>query len=101
MGQFVSTICRDNTNSDKNKNQSRSSFDRKLGIPNTFVPVDRFAPTLDFSCLVFLSSTTLLIVMDIMSATDFYGEMECVVNDENFHDIFGDFETFSDSHSES
>jgi len=39
--------------------------------------------------------------MDIMSATDFYGEMECVVNDENFNDIFGDFETFSDSHSES
>jgi len=39
--------------------------------------------------------------MDIMSATDFYGEMECVANDENFNDIFSDFETFSDSHSES
>jgi hypothetical protein len=39
--------------------------------------------------------------MDIMSATDFYGEMESVANDENFNDIFSDFETFSDSHSES
>jgi len=39
--------------------------------------------------------------MDIMSATDFYGEMENVANDENLNDIFSDFETLSDSHSES
>jgi len=36
-----------------------------------------------------------------MSASDFYGEVEHVGSDENFSDIFCDFESLSDSHSDS
>jgi len=39
--------------------------------------------------------------MDIMSDSDFFGEVEHMVSDDSFSDILGDVETFSDSHSES
>jgi len=39
--------------------------------------------------------------MDIMSDSDFFGEVEHMVSDDSFSDILGDVDTFSDSHSES
>lgn len=39
--------------------------------------------------------------MDIMTNTDFLGEMEHMISDDSFCEILGDIETFSDSHSES
>jgi len=39
--------------------------------------------------------------MDLMADSHFYGEVENVTADDNFNDIFGDFEVFSDTHSES
>ena len=41
------------------------------------------------------------IAMDIMSDSDFFGEVEHMVSDDSFCDILGDVESFSDSHSES
>ena len=39
--------------------------------------------------------------MDTIAASHIYGEVEGVPANDNFNDIFGDFEVFSDSHSES
>lgn len=39
--------------------------------------------------------------MDTIAASHIYGEVEGVTANDNFNDIFGDFEVFSDSHSES
>jgi len=73
-----------------------------LGIPDIFVPVDRFAQTWYVSLLVTLrKSTALRTVMDLIADSHFYGEVENVTADDNFNDIFGDFEVFSDTHSES